>query len=39
MKKIYDLNLSFLAFPQRLDLRPLGPRDPPPHFQRKQEYL
>ena len=32
--------LSFVAgYPERLDLKPVGPRDPPAHFQRKQEYL
>jgi len=27
------------SYPERLDLKPVGPRDPPAHFQRKQEYL
>lgn len=27
------------GYPQRPVSRPLGPRDPPTHFQRKQEYL
>jgi hypothetical protein len=34
-----NLGLIFSGFPQRLELRPMGPRDPPIHFQRKQEYL
>ena len=28
-----------LGYPERLDMKPVGPRDPPSHFQRKQEYL
>jgi len=27
------------GYPERLDLKPVGARDPPAHFQRKQEYL
>merc|ERR1719464_275166 len=27
------------GYPERLDMKPVGPRDPPSHFQRKQEYL
>ena len=30
---------SILGYPERLDMKPVGPRDPPSHFQRKQEYL
>ena len=29
----------FSGYPERLDLKPVGARDPPAHFQRKQEYL
>lgn len=27
------------VYPHRLEKKPMGPRDPPKHFQRKQEYL
>ncbi len=33
-------NLAFTSdFPNRLEVKPAGPRDPPAHFKRKQEYL
>ena len=35
----FHIVLSLKDFPNRLEVRPIGPRDPPVHFQRKQEYL
>merc|ERR1712154_48262 len=34
-----DISKHAYNFPNRLEVRPIGPRDPPVHFQRKQEYL
>lgn len=34
-----DVSKHAYNFPHRLEVRPIGPRDPPVHFQRKQEYL
>ena len=36
---LFQFFCYFLGYPERLDLKPVGARDPPPHFQRKQEYL
>ena len=38
-KALIFLNISIPGYPERLDMKPVGPRDPPGHFQRKQEYL
>ena len=36
---LFIKSFRFLGYPQRPLSRPQGPRDPPSHFQRKQEYF